>query len=490
MSSDTFTSLLSNTWSIFLIILFFGGSIFVHELGHFLAARRRGLKVTRFSIGMGPAIFKWYGRDGVEYRLSWIPIGGYVALPQLVDMAALEGGPAETSEPLPPISYTTRLIVLTAGAFFNILFAFALACILWVVGQPIVQEEQSTRVAFVRPTIELPDGKTAPGPAAVAGLQIGDMIKAVDGQSVKTFSDIGQLVALGHGRTADGKPSADIEFERNGQSRHATLLPELVGAEGFRDIGVEPATKVMVGRVLAGSPAEAAGLKPRDIISHLNGQPVEYVSFISEYLRNSGPQPVNVTYVREGKSQDIILTPAKAIDPDTKAEVYRFGLQLGGIFTTKIIRTPPFEQVWDKVVWTWRNLQSVLSPHSDVGISKLSGPIGIASRVNQFAQLDFRLVLWFVILVNVNLAIFNLLPIPVLDGGHMVFATLAKIRGRELPINVIATIQSAFMVVLLCMIVYVSVFDVRRIRRDSKAEAQAKEAAAEQQKKAAEPAKP
>lgn len=486
MSSGLFQSLFSSMWSIFLIVLFFGGSIFVHELGHFLAARRRGMKVTRFSIGFGPAIWKWTGKDGVEYRLSWIPLGGYVALPQLADMAAIEGE-SEQTEPLPPISYSTRMIVSAAGAFFNILFAFVLASVLWVVGQPIVEEDQTTRIAFVRPVIELPDGKTAPGPAHLAGLKSGDTVLAVDDRSVKTFTDIGQLVALGHGRTEDGKPSVNIKFQRDGVIQHATLIPELVSAEGFRDIGIEPAAKVTVVNALPDSPAEKAGLKFRDVITHLDGQPVEYVSFIADYLRSHGGKPVVVTFLREGKSSDITIVPAKTIDPETKAETYRLGLQLGGAFTTKVIRTPPHEQVWDKVVWTWRNLRSVVSPTSDVGISKLSGPIGIASRVNQFAKLDFRLVLWFVIFVNVNLAIFNLLPIPVLDGGHMFFATLAKIRGKDLPFNVIATIQSVFMVLLLSMIVYVSVFDVRRLRRESRTEAQAREAA-EAAKKAAEPA--
>src|SRR3954465_984905 len=104
------SSLFSSLWSIFLIVLFFGGSIFVHELGHFLAARRRGVKVTRFSIGFGPAIWSHTGKDGVEYRVSWIPLGGYVALPQLADMPALEGE-SEPAENLPPVSYSSRMIV-------------------------------------------------------------------------------------------------------------------------------------------------------------------------------------------------------------------------------------------------------------------------------------------------------------------------------------------------------------------------------------------
>ena len=485
-----FQSLFSSLWSVFLIVLFFGGSIFVHELGHFLAARRRGVKVSRFSIGFGPAIWSWTGKDGVEYRVSWIPLGGYVALPQLADMAAIEGE-SESVEKLPPVSYSTRMIVFVAGAVFNVIFAFLLSCVLWAAGTPVIEEEQSTRIAFVHPTVEVADGKTSPGPAYAAGLLRGDVLLSVDGKVVKTFADIGQLVALGHGRV-DGKRSVAIEYERNGVTKQVLLTPELVGAEEFRDIGIEPATKVMVGGVLPGTPAEAAGLQLNDIITKLNDEPVEYLSFISEYLKANGTKPVRVGYLRgveenkPGTPGEATLSPVRAIDPETKAEVFRIGVQLRGAYTKKIIRTPPFEQVWDKVVWSWRNIQSLVSPSSDVGLSKLSSPIGIAYRVTQFARVDIRLVLWFVILVNVNLAIFNLLPIPVLDGGHMFFATIAKIRGKEIPFNVIATIQGVFMVLLLAMVLYVGVFDVKRIARDKSDEAQARSAV--EKTKAAAPA--
>jgi len=491
MSSVTFTSLLGNVWSIFLIILFFGGSIFVHELGHFLAARRRGMKVSRFSIGFGPAIWSRRGRDGVEYRLNWLPLGGYVALPQLADLSGIEGEVDPDAAKLPPITYGTKLIVFAAGAFFNILFAFALATILWVVGQPVVEEEQTTRVGFVHPTIELPNGKQAPGPAYRAGLQSGDVILSVDGKAVKTLNDIGQLVVLGGGRDPQGRPSVEIEFDHQGERRHATLIPELVGAEEYREIGIEPAAKVTVAGVQSGMPAEAAGLKFRDVITHIDGQEVGYVGFISDYLRSHGGKPVTLSYLREGQAREITLSPVKVKDPESKTENYRLGVQLKGALTLKTIRTPPWEQVWDKAVWTWRTLQSVLSPSSNIGISKLSGPIGIADKVHQFAQIDFRLLLWFVIFINVNLAIFNLLPIPVLDGGHMAFATLAKLRGKELPINVIAAIQSIFVVLLLFMMAYVTIFgDLPRLARESRAATAAKEAAAEQQKQLAPPAKP
>jgi regulator of sigma E protease len=109
VASDLLPSLLSNLWSILLVALFFGGSIFVHELGHFLAARRRGVHVERFSIGFGPPIWSWKGKDGVEYRLSWFPLGGYVMLPQLADLGAAEGESRTDVSQLPPVSYSTRM---------------------------------------------------------------------------------------------------------------------------------------------------------------------------------------------------------------------------------------------------------------------------------------------------------------------------------------------------------------------------------------------
>ena len=172
-----------------------------------------------------------------------------------------------------------------------------------------------------------------------------------------------------------------------------------------------------------------------------------------------------------------------------KRDVYRLGVQLKGALTMTMIRTPPWVQVWEKAVSTGRTLQSVLSPNSNIGINKLSGPVGIGKIYWDAAQAGIRYVLWIAILVNVNLAIFNLLPIPVLDGGHMLFATIGKIRGRALPVNFIAAAQSIFIVLLFTMIIYVSVHDVGRIVRDNRSEAPAKPTAPEPAK-TAEPVKP
>ncbi len=486
-ASELLAYLAGNTWAVFVAVLFFGASIFVHELGHFLAARRRGVKVARFSIGFGPKIVSWKGKDGVEYCLSWLPLGGYVALPQLADMRAIEGDSDEPAENLPPITYSTKLIVFAAGAVFNVIFAVLLASVLWFVGQPAIKEEQTTKVGFVRQTIETSQGHPAPGPAHTAGLRAGDTILKVDGKTVRTFEDIAQTVALGSGRQREtGRRKVTIAYEREGRSETVDVFPLLVGSEQFRDIGLEPAAKVMIAGVQPGTPAEEAGLKFRDTVVAIDGQPVGYVGFISDYLRGNGGKAVKLDLLRDGQPQALTVTPRLVVDPETKQEVHRLGVSLRGSFTMQTLRTPPWELIGQVTVRTWRTLVSLVSPASDIGLNNLSGPIGIANGVRTLARLDFRLVLWFVVLINVNLAIFNLLPIPVLDGGHMTFATIAKLRGKALPVNFIAATQSVFIILLFSMIIYVSFFDVRRIVRDVKADAQAREAVEQQKQKAAE----
>ena len=470
MPVDLLQSVAANLWAVFLIILFFGGSIFVHELGHFLAARRRGVHVARFSIGFGPKIISWQGKDGVEFCLSWLPLGGYVALPQLADMHGIEGESGVDVEKLPPVSYSTKIIVFVAGAAFNILFAFLLASIIWVAGQPVTEEEQTTRVGIARPTIETTDGRTVPGPAYDAGLRAGDIILAVDGRTVDSFSDISQLVALGSGRTADGRREVIITCEREGRKLTAVVHPRLVGPEELRDIGLEPAVKVMIALVQAGTPAEEAGLRPRDIITHIDGRPVNYSGFIADYLRNGEGRKVDLTVLRDGRELMASVAPRKMTDPDSKSESYRLGLQLRSAFTVKVVHVPPWTQLVQHVVVTWRTLVSLANPKSDIGFSKMSGPVGIAERVHAFAKFDIRLVVWFIIFLNVNLAIVNLLPIPVLDGGHILFATIARLRGRALPANFTTVTQSVFIVLLFSLFLYTFFNDVRRITRDTRAD--------------------
>ena len=457
---DLIHSLFSNVWAVFLIVLFFGGSIFVHELGHFLAARRRGLRVERFSIGFGPRVFGWRGRDGVDYRLSLLPLGGYVALPQLADLKGVEGDSTPPSDALPPISYADKMIVSVAGAVFNLIFAFILATLLWFIGQPSSAEQATTRIGFVSPTIELEDGSRITSPAVEAGLQIGDTIRAIDGVAVSDWQELMQTLVTGSELALDGRRKAIFTIERDGAPRDVTVYPRLAGDERVRRVGIAPAYELIDHSVAADSRAARAGVRPQDRIAAIGATPILNLQTYIDELTATAEQTVELQVRREGALVAVTL-PARSTKPGDATD-------LGMALTTDsiLIHENPVRQFTGHLAMTWRTLASLVHPHSDIGISKLSGPVGIIRVFHLAAQADIRIVLWFTILVNINLAVFNLLPIPVLDGGHMLFATIGRIRGRALPANFIASTQSIFVVLLFTMILYVSFFDVRRIARD------------------------
>ena len=456
------TFLAANLWYVLLVALGFGASIFVHELGHFWVARKRGMHVDRFSIGFGPKLFAWKGKDGVEYRLSWLPLGGYVALPQLADMRGIEGETRADIAKLPPPSYTTMLLVLVAGVVCNVIFAFGLASILWAVGLPSVEEERSTKVGYIRATVTQTDGRTVPGPS-LSALAVGDEILNIDGHSVHNFSDIDHLVALGAGRDAHDAPQAAITFRREDKEQTVLLTPVYVGSEKMRSIGIDTGAKPAIANIEKGGAAEAAGLKVDDVILRLDGKAMGDEEAVIAHVQASNGKPILLSYHRAGQLQEVTVTPRIEPPPGKSVPVPRLGIGLTQNYTPTLVHTPPWTQIRDHVQKTWWTLSSLLNRHSDIGLNKLSGPVGIAERLHAFARIDIRLMLSLLVLLNVNLAIFNLLPIPVLDGGHMVFATIGRIRGRALPASFMATTMSVFMVLLFSMIIYVTFFDLRRV---------------------------
>ena len=467
-------ALLHSVWSIFLVVVFFGGSIFVHELGHFLAARRRGVHVERFSIGFGPPIWSRRGKDGVEYWLAWFPFGGYVMLPQLADLGPLEGPSARADvSKLPPLSYSTKMIVFAAGAFFNLLFAFSLATVVWAVGQPLSDEQATTRIGYVEPTLDVPgSAKPVLSPAAEAGLQPGDTVVAVDGRKVSDWDDLKQTMVMSSGRDEHGDPLLTMTIERDGRRFPVTVHPRIATYDKIRMVGIAPWSPLQVAGFTAGSAVgREAGFQVHDEIVALDGHLVGNGTAYLEYLDSHRDQPVTARVRRAGQLVEVKVPP----HAETAANDYPLGMELIKEFRT--VHVPPWTQLGDEVDSTLRTLRSLLDPHSDIGLAKLSGPVGIVHLLLEGAgepefRSGLRAVIMLTILINVNLAVLNLLPVPIMDGGQMLMATIARLRGRALPIEFVLRLQSVFVVLLLTMFVYVTVFNIRDWVHDNQLEHQ------------------
>jgi regulator of sigma E protease len=459
VSTDLFHTLLTNTWSIFLIVLFFGGSIFVHELGHYLAARSRGVHVEVFSIGMGPPMFSWTAANGTRYQIAWFPLGGFVLLPQIADLGPLEGESRVDAATLPPVTYGTKLLVFVAGASFNVLFAFLLACVIWVIGQPENIESVSTTIGYVAKTIDLPDGTKTASPALLGGLHVGDIVKAIDGHPITDWDELNDTLVMGSGHDLNGTRSSVFTIERSGQPMQLVLHPLLSGDEKWRRVGISPGYELTVHSVEAGSIAAKTGLTAGDRIESINGTPVMNLAALGDELTADSSRESTLGVVREGHPIAIVMPARTGI------------AQLGDIefsMGSRITHPSPLAQIEVPFVMTIRTVWGLINPHSDIGLNKVSGPLGIVHNFHMAAEAGLRTVIRLTILININLAILNLLPIPVLDGGQIVFATIGRLRGRSLPVNFIVTTQSIFVVLIFSLVIYISVFDVRRWSRDNK----------------------
>ncbi len=458
--------ILFNPYAILMVILFFGASIFIHELGHYLAARWRGLKIERFSIGFGPRLFGWKDKRGVDWRISLFPLGGYVALPQLADMRGIEGE-YEEQEPLPPLSYADKMIVAVAGAVFNVLFALALASVLWLTGMPVLDELETTRVGYVAETVVDEDGNEREGPALAAGVRPGDVILKIDDRQVKNWEDVMHDIITGSRRTEAGNPKTDLLVQRGDEQLEITVYPILDEHEKIRQLGLTYATSLKVDSVMENSPAEQAGLQSGDEIIAVNGENVYHRSVLGMEIRKAPDSELTLTVLRNGEQFHTNVIPEQVVYNTAGETTPMIGVRWLREIHTRHIN--PVDQVVRAVETTLDVLAALINPKSNVGINNLSGPVGIGYAIYLTSLFSFFEVLSLIVLINVNLAILNLLPIPVLDGGHMAFATIAKLMKKPIPARIVATSQATFMLLFLAIAVYVTVFDFGRVFRNESA---------------------
>ena len=519
---------------VFEVLLIFNLLIIVHELGHFLAARWRGLHVDKFGVWFGRPILK-RTIGGVEFSLGWIPAGGFVLLPQMATMEAVEGKAGVSGSDLPPIKPLDKIIVAAAGPLFSFLLALVFATVVWAVGRPMAEADTTTTIGYVAPDV----------PAATAGFKAGDKILEVDGHPVTRFNgmvdSIGWYVVRSEGAT--------IPFKVQRGDQTLTInsgfeKPETSGWErkALRQVGLQPAITPIVAKVTPGSEAAKAGLEANDEIVDIGGQKIYYLKQISEWAQQHSGQALPLTVIRDGRSFHVDMQPGRLVisgvienspadvaklqkgdkiialndeqiydidainqyvdaNPDkvltltvqrgnqTVAVRIRPAIpdrpitqegkahpiigfytgentdgitwDAGGKMTTAHIS--PIEQVFAGVETITNTIGALLSPQSDIKLQHLSGPVMIMRTYYLLFQSEFgwQLALWFSVVFNINLAIINLLPIPVLDGGHILLAILEAIRRRPLNIRVLEVLQGACAILLIGFMLYVSFYDVQ-----------------------------
>ena len=446
------------------VILIFNLIIGVHELGHFLAARWRGLKVERFAIWFGKPIWK-KKIGGVEYVLGTIPFGGYVSLPQMATMEAIEGKVEdEEAEKLPNVSPLDKIIVAFAGPLFSLMLAFAFAVVVWNVGRPTNEADKTTTIGWVMQQ----DANGKPGPAWQAGLRPGDQILEVDGHPVHHFAPTSSDSVMWRIVTSTGTNIA-IKYLRDGKEAMAYPVPyhrttKWYERKALRQILVSPEMEFTIDEVATNSPAALAGLRAGDQVVALNGQKVyssaDAIESAQEDMSNSVIHPLTLTIQRGDQQFDRTILPAKPMQPLNAEPMLGIVSWLADT-NISLLYPNPLEQVKASVAQVVNTFSALFSHKGEIGVQQLGGAVMIL-RVysNLLGDEDgWRRVLWFSVILNVNLALLNLLPLPVLDGGHITLSLIEAVRRRPVSARILNVIQNGFAALLITFMIYIAFFD-------------------------------
>ena len=431
----------------FVVVL--GVLIIVHELGHFFMARLAGVGVERFSIGFGPVLWRFRGKE-TEYCLSLIPMGGYVKM-MGDDENPLEGGKAPVIDPGKAFnskSLLARFLIVFAGPAMNFVLAVLIAALLFTtIGRPVAPAVVG-RV-------------TEGGPAAQAGLTTGERIVAVDGRPVQYWEDLARVVQSAGGRTLQ------VTMRGPAAERTVALTPvqakrkDLFGDEQtVWEIGAAPYTPAAIGDTIAGDPADKAGLKPGDIVAAVEGQPVMSWDELAERIHQRAGQPTRFEVKRGTEAVTVTVTPKKGKipGPDGKEmEVGLVGIRPGGAAT--MVRSNPVSALWEGLAWsgdvtvkTAVGLYKIVVGQLDR--SNIGGPIQIAKTAGEQARQGIVSLALFTAVISINLFLLNLLPVPMLDGGHLLFFAFEAVLGRPLSVRKLEVAQQVGFALLMLLMVF------------------------------------
>jgi regulator of sigma E protease len=444
------------------VILLFNILIIVHELGHFLAAKWCGLKIDKFAIWFGKPIWS-KTVDGVEYILGSVPAGGYVALPQMAPMEAIEGKTDTPREELPPASPWQKIVVAFAGPLFSFGLALVFATLVWVVGKPSTSVEKTTTIGYAIPG----------GPAAKAGLQAGDVIKSINGHKVTRWAGVDNGVTW-QIMTATVTPLS-IEVARNGEVKTIDVTPEVDPTVTHHwwdrnapfKIQIAPSVgKLVVSKILDYSPAAVAGIKKGDQLMTLDGTPLLNYFAIYQHLKDTPNKPLEMTVLRDGQTVPITILPVKPISPtDIPKEEPQtaIGLDLDDNVDVVMDHPTPWHQVHESIDMVRGTLSALFAHGSKVSATQLSGPVGIMNILFSVLSSEngWRMALYFAVVINVNLAMLNMFPLPVLDGGHIALSLIEWVRRRPLSMSILEPVQTACALALIGYMAFITFFDVQ-----------------------------
>jgi regulator of sigma E protease len=419
----------------FAFVLVLGFLIFAHEAGHFIMAKLFHVRVLVFSFGFGQRLFGFL-RGDTDYRVSLIPLGGYVRMAGDTPEDGRTGDPAEfLSKPK-----WQRFLILFAGPFMNVLIAVVFIAVISMAG---------TESLVVRPII----GDVSPEkPAAQAGLQPGDRIVAVNGERIDNWDDLRMAISMHAGTPLR------VEYIRNGVRHTTVMTPERENSEygPVGRAGIRPWIDAAVGRVRPNSPAARAGLRPGDIIVDANGKPVRQLMQLDEVFNQAKGAPIALDVVRGSQRLRVVLPAVKSEAQDP----YR-----GFLPPTEIHKLSLIPALKDSVVQNEKMLRYALVTigrliRGEASVKEFSGPISIARISGDMLRQGWMATVALMAMISLQLGIMNLLPIPVLDGGHIMILLVEGVVGRDLSIRVKERIQQVGFALLAALMIVVIYNDV------------------------------
>jgi regulator of sigma E protease len=441
----------------FLIVL--GVLVTFHEYGHYLAARWVGVKVLKFSIGFGPRLI---GRQvgETEYVVSAIPLGGYVKL--FGEEGSETISTHDQKESFIHQSLPHKMLIVAAGPGFNFILSYLIFTGMLAMGSPLFVPNIDNMLPVV-------EAITPESPAALSGLKLGDRITRANEEEISTLGELYQILDKTHGRPVT------LDVLRDNSSKTFIVTPTTqVNEDNPEDtplylLGIEDHPPV-VGKVMPNTPAMASGLQPDDRIVHINETPIVTWSQMTEIVRKSAGIPLTMKIERNGTPLTVSITPEAHTATSTKGEtlsIGRIGIQISGRGT--VLRSSSWYLApWDGLIATWdwceltvRGIAKLVT--GEISSKNIGGPLMIASVSGDHGEQGLGAIMWLIAILSINLGILNLLPIPVLDGGHLFFFACEAILGRPLQERSREIAQQAGIVVLFCLMGFAFWNDINRL---------------------------